>query len=118
MTAPRPSFISRATGIEVVPATGPADAPFLLRPSVNFIEPGFYGGVVHESSMVHMDLKVVTADGRLVDEIELVHGTSPTSGVAIGGIGIPSNPSSGGRLRSDGEGLGRLVARFLQSRVG
>ncbi len=108
---------SREFGIEVVPATGPADAPFLIKPAVGFIEPGFYGGIVHEPSEVRMDVKIITPDGRLVDEIELTHGTSPASGFKVGGISMPSNPSSGGRLRKDGEALGRILAEYLQARV-
>jgi hypothetical protein len=110
--------VSHETGVDVVPATGPADAPFQIRPSVAFIEPGFYGGVVSAPSMVQMTVKIVTPDGRVLDEIALAHGTSPSSGVAIGGIAIPANPSSGGRLRKDGEELGRIVAKYLQARIG
>jgi hypothetical protein len=109
---------ARERAIEVVPATGPADAPFLIRPSVNFIEPGFYAGVAGAPSMVHMNLKIAAPDGRVLDEIELAHGTDPSSGVTIGHLAIPANPSSGGRLRKDGEELGKLVALYLIARVG
>jgi hypothetical protein len=110
--------ISRETGIDVVPATGPGDAPFQIRPTVSFIEPGFYGGVVSMPSMVHMTVRIVTPDGKVLDEIALAHGTSPGSGVAIGGVSIPAYPASGARLRKDGEELGHIVAKYLKARSG
>jgi hypothetical protein len=104
-------------GVEVVPATGPGDAPFTIRPAVPFLEPGFYVGVAAASSHVEMNVRIVAPDGRILDEVAFAHGTSPNSGVAIRGFAIPKNPSSGGRLRSDGEGLGKLVGLYLQARV-
>jgi len=102
----------------VIPATGPDSAPFIIKPTVNFIEPGFYGAVVSAASEVHMICRILGPEGRTLDEIELVHGTSPNSGVRVGGIAIPKDPSSGGRLRSDGAALGELVGRYVISRVG
>src|SRR5262249_27787545 len=109
---------AREAGIEVVPATGPASAPFTIRPHVHFIEPGFYAGVASAPSEVHMNVKITAAGNRILDEIALVHGTDPNSGVSIGGFAIPKDPSSGGRLRTDGAKLGELVGRYLITRVG
>ncbi len=109
---------ARENAIEVVPATGPGAAPFILRPSVNFIEPGFYAGVAASPSEVHMRVHILGPGGRPLDVIELVHGTDPNSGVRVGGFSIPKDPSSGGRLRTDGAKLGDLVGRYLISRVG
>jgi hypothetical protein len=109
---------AREHGIEVVPATGPGAAPFILKPSVDFIEPGFYAGVAGAPSEVHMVLRIVGPDNRVLDEISLAHGTDPRSGVSIGGFAIPKDPSSGGRLRTDGAHLGDLVGKYLSSRAG
>jgi hypothetical protein len=108
---------AREGNVEVVPATGPADAPFMIKPHVGFIEPGFYAGVAGARSMVQMNVRILAPDGRVLDEIELTHGTDPRSGVSIGGFAIPSNPSSGGRLRKDGEALGGLVGAYVLTRV-
>ncbi len=106
-----------AGNVEIVPATGPGDAPFMIKPWVRVIEPGFFAGVAGAPSRVEMNVKILAPDGRVLDEIELVHGTDPSTGVAIGGFAIPANPSSGGRLRKDGEALGELVAQYILLRV-
>ncbi|EYF06390.1 hypothetical protein [Chondromyces apiculatus] len=104
-------------GINVVLAKGPGSAPFEIRPMITFIEPGFYVGLVSKPSEVRMTLLITMPDGRIIDEILMVHGTdSARSGFSIGGISL--NPSSGGRLRKDGEKLGEIVAEYLRERVG
>jgi hypothetical protein len=116
-------FLERLRGralearLEVVPATGPADAPFMIKPTVHFIEPGFFVGVAGAPSLVRMNVKILAPDGRILDELELAHGTDPSSGVGFAGFSIPANPSSGGRLRKDGEALGEVLAEYLAARV-
>ncbi len=107
---------AREAGVEIVLATGPADAPFMIRPSVAFLEPGFYVGVASAPSHVEMSVKITTPDGKVLDEVLLDHGTNSAGGMSIGGISL--NPSSGGRLRKDGEALGKTTARYLKMRVG
>jgi hypothetical protein len=109
---------SKEGGIDVVPATGPDAAPFIIRPHVDFIEPGFYAGVVGAPSEVHMHVGITGPGGPPLDQIELIHGTDPRSGFSVGGFAIPKDPSSGGRLRADGAALGDLVGRYLITRVG
>jgi len=109
---------AREAGLEVAPATGPASAPFVIHAAVPFIEPGFYGGVVSQPSRVEMVVTITSPDGKVLDEIHIGHSTSPSSGVAIGGVSIPSHPASGDRLRKDGEGLGEIVAKYLKLRAG
>jgi len=99
---------SQANGIRVDLATGPQDGPFVIRPSVQFVEGGFYAFVAAESSRVEMNVRITTPDGRILDEIAVAHGTQATM----------TNPSSGGRLRDDGRVLGYIVARYLATRVG
>ena len=98
---------AREDGIEVVLGTGPGDAPFQIHPSIAWIEPGFYAYVVSAPSRVRMKLQITAPDGRVIDEITMQHATGATL----------LNPSSGGRYRSDGGGLGGWTAKYLKSRV-
>lgn len=94
-------------GINVVKATGPGDAPFMIRPKVEFIEPGIYTYVYNKSSEVRMKVQITTPDGKIVDEISIRHGTPASI----------TNPAVGNRLRDDGEALGAIVAGYLKFRV-
>lgn len=98
---------AHSDGIQIDLATGPQDGPFVIRASVQFVEPGFYAYVASKPSAVEMDVKITTPDGRILDEIALTHRTAATL----------TNPSSGGRLRDDGHALGVIVARYIHSRV-
>jgi hypothetical protein len=98
---------AREAGIEVVLGTGPADAPFQIHPSIQWLEPGFYAGIVGKSSQTQMKLQVTTPDGRVLDEIRMKHLTGASLIYA----------SSGARLRKDGQGLGEWTAKYLKSRV-
>lgn len=102
-------FTERAAsnGINIVKATGPADAPFVIRPKVEFIEPGYYALVSKRPSEVRMKVQITAADGKIIDEITLRHGTD----------GSITNPAVGNRLRDDGEGLGAIMADYLKTRV-
>jgi hypothetical protein len=94
-------------GIMVVPATGPATAPFVIRPVVAWVEPGYYVGVSGGSSMVRMTLQITAPDGRVLDEILVSHGTP----------GSLYNASISARLRKDGAEIGESVADYLAQRV-
>jgi len=94
-------------GFSVVPATGPQSAPYFIRPRVDFIEPGFYAVVASGASRVRMTILITTADGGIIDEVLVQHGTQ-------GGM---TNPAVGNRLRDDGEALGELTAEYLQTRI-
>ena len=98
---------ARELGLDVVLATGPNDAPFQIRPSVAWLEPGFFAGIMSAPSVVRMKLQIVLPDGRVLDEIRLQHAT-PGSFI---------NAASGSRLREDGKVLGVLTAKYLNSRV-
>ena len=94
-------------GISVVKATGPGDAPFMIRPKVEFIEPGIYTYVYNKASQVRMKIQITTPDGKVIDEIAIKHGTPASI----------TNPAVGNRLRDDGESLGVIAAKYLQFRV-
>jgi hypothetical protein len=97
----------REEGIEIVLSSSPGDAPFVIRPYITFIEPGFYAYFTTKPSRVEMALRITAPNGQILEEIVLHHSTPSTL----------TNPSSGGRLRADGAGLGKTVARYLYSRV-
>jgi len=90
-------------GVRVVPATGPDSAPFLIKPYVAWIEPGYYAVVSARPSEVRMLVRITSPDGRVLDEIAV---KSNSSGYA-----------SGQRLRNDGNALGRITAAYLKTRV-
>jgi hypothetical protein len=101
---------AHAEGIEVFLATSPADGPYLIRPSVAFVEPGYYAVVMAGASKVEMTVRITAPDGRVLDEITLAHG-SIARNIDINLV------SSGGRLRNDAKMLGMFVAKYLKSRV-
>ncbi len=104
------ALVARAheLGYEVVLATGPESAPFLIRPSIHFIEPGFYAFVSNPSE-VRMNVRITAPDGRVLDEIQMSHRTQASAII---------NPSSGQRLRADGHGLGVWTAEYIGKRIG
>jgi hypothetical protein len=103
------NLISRSLehGITVVPATGPADAPFVIRPSVAWLEPGFYIGIAAGSSKVKMTIQITAPDGAVLDELIIEHGTG----------GSVQNAAVGTRLREDGENIGIILGDYLKTRV-
>ena len=92
-------------GIQVSPPS--QQAPFIVQPKVEWLEPGFYAYVAKRPSQMRMTVRISDANNNLVDEITLSHSTAAAM----------TNPSSGGRLRDDAEALGKYVARYLKSRV-
>lgn len=94
-------------GIQVVLATGPNAAPFLIQPVVPFVEGGVYAYMFARNSQVQMTVRITTPDGGVIDEIQLQSSTAASLG----------NPSSGGRLRSDGANLGKILGAYLGLRM-
>jgi hypothetical protein len=110
-------LIARAadSGIQVVRATGPQDAPFVLRPHITFIEPGFYTAIVNKASEIRMTLKITDPNGLVLDEI-IIHRTVASSGGIISSA-ISNTMTSGGRLKQAGEGAGDVSGKYLKYRV-
>lgn len=102
-------------GIHVQSAEGEVTAPFIIKPHVTFVEPGFYAVVASGASQVNMTVRIETAQGQLLDEIELIHATNSANGSSV--MGISLNPSSGGRLREDAEEIGDAMGEYLITRV-
>lgn len=86
---------------------GETGAPFIIKPKVDFIEPGFYALVAAKPSQVKMTISIVAPDGSTKDEILVENATGASMG----------NASAATRLREDGEALGEYVAKYLSSRV-
>ncbi len=91
-------------------------APFVVRPRLTFVEPGYYAVLASGASQATIVVQITRADGTVLDEIEVTHQTDSKSGSSIGGISL--NPSSGGRLREDAEAIGQAVGEYLAERAG
>ena len=103
--------VSHGNAIEVVLATGPTDAPFVIRPMIQLVEPGFEALIVKAPARVEAIVRITAADGRVLDEIT-VAATSDDSATGFG-----ERFSSGGRLRLAGKAIGVYVAKYLRTRV-
>lgn len=86
---------------------GDSGAPFVIRPKVDYIEPGYYAYVSSSASGVKVTMKITSADGKDVDEVLLEHHTSASMG----------NASVEKRVRGDGEGMGTQAAQYIATRV-
>ena len=104
---------ARNLGLTLVPGD---KAPFVLRPRVVFVEPGFYAVLASAPSQATIRVAITTPDGKVLDEIELSHQTDSRNGISVGGIS--TNPSSGGRLREDAAAIGGTLADYLAERAG
>ena len=78
-----------------------------MKPKVTMWEPGFYTAFVNQNSEASMVVEIVDDKGAVLDEIVL----STQVGASI------YNPSTGGRMHTAGKQLGKLVARYLSSRL-
>jgi hypothetical protein len=79
----------------------------IVRPTVSFIEPGFYAGVAAHPTEVDLDVQILDPQGNVQDVIgiRVVVGASLT------------NPASGSRLRQAAARLGEITAQYLKTRV-
>jgi hypothetical protein len=93
--------------LRLMPWPPPSLPPFTLRPTITFIEPGFYAYVAAQPTNVKLTLQILGPDGRIFDEIKM----EATEAAQM------MNPSSGGRLRDCAKQLGNLTARYMRSRV-
>lgn len=98
------SVVDHGEGLQFV---APAAGVFIVRPVVNFIEPGFYAAVARGDTSVNLTVQILSPDGQVLDEF------TTSSRVAA----TMTNPSSGGRMRDAGADLGNVVAKYLKHRV-
>jgi hypothetical protein len=91
-------------GLRVDSAAGEVKAPFIVKPWVQFMEPGFYAYMVNRNSEMRVRVTIETADGKELDVIELTHETPASMG---------PNISAGGRWRSDADWIGDAIGEYL-----
>ncbi|AUX20096.1 hypothetical protein SOCEGT47_005590 [Sorangium cellulosum] len=108
---------AREEGIEVAPADGPTSAPFLIRPYIASLEPGYYAVVSSKPSRLILTLRITTPDGKVLDEIQLSNRTHAPNPGTIAASSDADKLTSGGRWREDARVVGALAARYLASRV-
>lgn len=82
--------------------------PFLIRPVVSQMEPGFFAGAVSHASGVQMTVQIENGAGHTLEQIEL---ESETMASIL-------KPATHQRLTNDGEQLGEAMAEYLRKRVG
>jgi len=92
-------------GLKVVPES--ETSRYVVRGHVRFIEPGFYAYVAAQPSETRIVVTVTTAEGEVVDEIEVVHQTNATI----------TNAAVSNRVRKDAEMIGKAVGKYLRGRV-
>lgn len=91
-------------GIDMALATGPGAAPFILRPHVPWMEPGFYTGFVNKPGQAKIEVQILGPQGAPVDVI-LVE-------PAGGGFSITDRLSNAGAVG------GLFTAKYLAERTG
>jgi hypothetical protein len=93
--------------LRMIPGPPPDGQTFIIRPTVSFIEPGFYAVVASGATRVRMTLQILSTAGMILDEIKIE--------VAI--QASLTNPSIGGRVRDAADRLGEIAARYLRKRT-
>jgi hypothetical protein len=103
------ALVARASSedVIVVRAATAADAPFFVRASVTFYEPGVFTGVFNMDTLLKATVQLTDPAGRVLDEFS-IEATSPAS---------LFNPSTGGRARDAASQLGKLAAMYIIHRV-
>ncbi|AUX39370.1 hypothetical protein SOCE26_007590 [Sorangium cellulosum] len=108
---------AKEEGIEVEATPGPMSAPFLIRPYIGYLEPGYYAVVSSAPSELRLTLRITAPDGRVLDEVQLSSRTQPPNPSTMLGLAESEKLSSGGRWRADARVVGALAADYLASRV-
>jgi hypothetical protein len=83
------------------------EAPYVIKPRVDFIEPGYYAFVSARASHVRMTVQIQAPDGKLVDEFIVEHGTAASM----------AKPRVFDRVGVDGEALGAYSGQYLGVRT-
>ncbi len=98
---------AKSGGVKVRPAAGEVTT-YVIKPHIGFMEPGFYAVVASAPSHVVLKLKIEDKDGKVIDEVEIEHKTSPSNW---------GNVAAGSRYRQDAEVIGDIAGQYLLSRV-
>ncbi|KYF89706.1 hypothetical protein BE20_19815 [Sorangium cellulosum] len=108
---------AKEEGIEVAEAAGTTSAPFVLKPYVGYMNPGFYAVVSSAPSQIRLTLRITTRDGKVLDEVQFSSRTpSPIPNTALSAADA-DKLTMGGRWREDARVIGAYAARYLASRV-
>ncbi|HTN82911.1 MAG TPA: hypothetical protein VL242_04480 [Sorangium sp.] len=108
---------AKEQGIDVAEVSDPASSPFVIRPYVGYMNPGFYAVVSSAPSQIMLTLRITTADGKVLDEVQFSSRTaSPNPNTALSRADA-DKLSSGGRWREDARIIGEAAAGYLASRV-
>jgi hypothetical protein len=98
--------VASDAGIRVVPATGPASAPFTVVPRLSLMErpedPVLLGNLAKGKLEMHVGIAAPT--GQVLDEIVLTTNIKVSAGLQV-------------RYAAAAEDLGRLAGRYLARRV-
>ncbi len=84
-----------------------AEGPFVIKPQINFMEPGFFAWVASSSSRITVNVKIEDRGGRLLDEIEITKSWAAST----------VDAASGTRYRKIADVLGRITADYLEHRT-
>jgi hypothetical protein len=84
-----------------------AEGPFVIKPHITFMEPGYYAWITKSSSVITMAVQITDSRGKLLDEIEITY--------AWGASMVDA--ASGTRYRKISDQLGRIVAQYLDHRT-
>ena len=105
----RKGFDAERGALPIIPAGLPGSNPFVIKPRVTFIEPGFFSGmIVSASTELRVTIDVVDANGNMDDEIVISTKVSATM----------DDPASGTRMREAAQEVGRDTAAYLKKRLG
>lgn len=106
------NLAKEATGLQVSVGPAAAPGPYSVKPMVSYIEPGVWAGIVNIPAEVRMTLRIVDAQGAVVDEVatSVKYATSSI-------MGVPVNVSVTERLGECGKILGESAAKYLKVRA-
>ena len=84
-----------------------AEGPFVIKPHITFMEPGYYAWIAKSSSVITMAVQITDSRGKLLDEIEITYSWGASM----------VDAASGTRYRKISDQLGRIVAQYLDHRT-
>ncbi|KYF68758.1 hypothetical protein BE15_43850 [Sorangium cellulosum] len=108
---------ARDHGIEVAQVSDPTSGPFVLRPYVSYMNPGFFAVVSSSPSQIILTLRITTLDGKVLDEVELSSRTASPNPKTSLSRADEDKLTSGGRWREDARIIGEAASSYLASRV-
>ncbi len=86
---------------------GVAEGPFVIKPNIDFMEPGFYAFVAKQPSTITLNVQISDSGGKLLDEIEITQSWSASM----------VDAASGTRYRKIADQLGRITGEYLEYRT-